>query len=134
VEITQRDFRRIDTARAVAAALRKRGAEVAIDDFGTGYASMSYLETLDLDVLKIDRSFIEAIGTGAPTTQVLGHVMAMARTLDLKMIAAGAGSEAPAAFLRAHGVHDAQGRLFGAATPFADVAPLAAGARASAAA
>jgi sensor c-di-GMP phosphodiesterase-like protein len=106
VEITQRDFRRIDTDRAVAAALRKRGAEVAIDDFGTG----------------------------APTSQVVGHVMATARTLDLKRIAAGAGSEAPAAFPRAHGVHDAQGRLFGAATPFADVAPMAAGARASAAA
>ncbi|VXB95841.1 EAL domain-containing protein [Massilia sp. 9I] len=126
VEITERDFLDMDNALRVIAALRARGVEVAVDDFGTGYSSLSYLAALELDFLKIDRAFIEAIGTGAPTSQVVGHIIAMARTMGLRMIAEGVESQAQADYLQGQAVQYAQGWLFGRPMSFADAVRLAA--------
>ncbi|MGZ5203104.1 MAG: EAL domain-containing protein, partial [Telluria sp.] len=121
LEITERSFLDLDATRMVLQALRERAIEVAIDDFGTGYSSLSYVESLHVDYLKIDRSFIEAIGTGAPTSQVVGHIIDMARSMRLRIIAEGIESTAQAEFLRDRHVQFAQGWSFGKPMPFADV-------------
>ncbi len=121
IEITERGFLDIESARTVITALRLRGIQVGIDDFGTGYSSLSYLETLDLDFLKIDRSFVEAIGTKAPTSQVVGHIIAMARTMGLRMVAEGVERDAQTDFLLGHQVENAQGWAFGKPMRFDEV-------------
>jgi sensor c-di-GMP phosphodiesterase-like protein len=121
LEVTERGLLDPVVARETSGVLRRHGFALAIDDFGTGYSSLSYLETLELDFLKIDRSFIEAIGTGAPTSQVVGPIIGMANDLGLRMIAEGVESQVQADFLAKRGVQYAQGWLFGRPMPFPEI-------------
>ncbi|ANY18282.1 hypothetical protein AW878_13875 [Bordetella pseudohinzii] len=91
--------------------LRAAGVRIAIDDFGAGYCSLSYLQQFPVDYLKIDKLFIEAITGSEPETPVLDLILALARRLDLAVVAEGVSEQAQLDYLRAHEVTYAQGFL-----------------------
>ncbi|WMJ67655.1 EAL domain-containing protein [Stenotrophomonas sp. 24(2023)] len=117
LEATERGFLDIDRARTTLAAARRAGHSIAIDDFGVGYSSLQYLAQLPLDALKIDKSFIDAIGTDSATSPVTPHIIGMARELGLWVVAEGVETEAQLAYLHAQQVQFGQGWLFARPLP-----------------
>jgi len=117
LEATERGFIDIRRARTSLANARRMGHCVAIDDFGVGYSSLQYLQQLPLDALKIDKSFIDAIGTDSATSPVTSHIIDMAKTLGLFTVAEGVETPAQLAYLQARQVEFGQGWLFSKALP-----------------
>lgn len=109
IEATERSFMNTDATRDVIAAFRAAGHPIYIDDFGTGYSSLSYLQTFKIDVLKIDRSFVETIAQDTASSAVAPHIIAMAHGLHLEIVAEGVESATQVAWLLEKGVQYAQG-------------------------
>ncbi|MFT4002889.1 MAG: EAL domain-containing protein [Rhizobium sp.] len=109
LEATERGFVDVEGARAVIARAHERGHVIAIDDFGTGFSSLQYLESLSVDTLKIDKSFVDTIGQTSSKSPVLSHIIEMARALNLYCVAEGVETEAQMDYLRGAGVEMAQG-------------------------
>lgn len=97
------------------ATLREAGVRIAVDDFGTGYSSLLYLKRLPLDYLKLDHAMTRDIGGAEADRIIVRSIIAMAKALELKVIAEGVESEAQLAALREEGCDYYQGFLRGKA-------------------
>lgn len=101
--------------------LRKAGAYVAIDDFGTGYSSLSYLRDLPVDAIKMDRSFVQEVTSSDKRAAIVRGMIAMARELQLKVVAEGVETAAEFELLKQFGCHAFQGFYLARPMPFADL-------------
>lgn len=97
--------------------LKRLGLCIAVDDFGTGYSSLNYLKQFPIDVLKIDRSFVDGLPGGEQDAQIARAIIAMAHSLGLAVIAEGVENQDQLDFLREHGCDQVQGYLFGKPMP-----------------
>lgn len=111
-EITERDMIREEEALDLFQWLHEQGYEIAVDDFGTGHSALIYLERFTLDYLKIDRGFVNAIGTETITSPVLDAVICLAKRLNMATVAEGVETQEQAKWLTVRGVNFLQGYYF----------------------
>ncbi len=114
LEITERELldKNNDIFIGTMEKLRSQGYALAVDDYGTGHASISYLQHFPFNYLKIDKIFIQAIGTKAITESLNDAIIQMAKDLNLIIIAEGVETEEQAKYLSDHGVQLLQGWYF----------------------
>jgi len=97
--------------------LRAMGVKLSLDDFGTGYSSLSYLKRFRFDVLKIDRSFVAGLPDNEDDVLLVKAILAMAKGLDLAVVAEGVETEEQLGFVTSQGCDSAQGYLLGMPMP-----------------
>jgi len=111
-EITERAMVRDENVGELFDWLHQQQIHIAIDDFGTGHSALIYLERYDFDYLKIDRGFVQSIGTDSLASPVLDTVLQLAKKLNLKSVAEGVETGEQAAWLINRGVTHLQGYIF----------------------
>ncbi|OHC60704.1 MAG: hypothetical protein A2040_00160 [Rhodocyclales bacterium GWA2_65_19] len=113
-----------ERAIGILGALAGQGITIAIDDFGTGYSSFSYLKRLPIHLLKIDRSFVDDIGTSREDESIVVAIITVAKSLGLQVVAEGVETAAQAKFLADQGCDFGQGYLYSRPVPAAEFAAL----------
>ena len=112
LEITERVVvQEIDTTRRTLARLKDIGVQIAIDDFGTGYSALTYLKSLPVDTLKIDRAFVRDLGANTRDQAIVQAIVALAHALGLGVVAEGVETATAARALLGLGCDRAQGFL-----------------------
>jgi EAL domain-containing protein (putative c-di-GMP-specific phosphodiesterase class I) len=91
------------------ASLKRVGVRLTIDDFGTGYSSLSYLKRFPVDAVKVDRAFVDGLGTDPHDSALVAAIVAMAAALDLEVTAEGVETQAQLAHLKRLGCRRVQG-------------------------
>ncbi|MFL5817027.1 MAG: EAL domain-containing protein [Conexibacter sp.] len=104
--------------------LKAMGVRLMLDDFGTGWSSLAYLKRFPLDGLKIDREFVDGLGSEPEDTAIVAAVLSMAAALELDVIAEGVETDEQLAWLRERGCGLAQGYLLGRPVPAGQLAEL----------
>jgi diguanylate cyclase (GGDEF)-like protein len=112
--------RTLDTLRRIKAL----GVSIAMDDFGTGYSSLSTLQAFPFDKLKIDKSFVDKIGSRQQASVIVTAVLGLGRSLDIPVLAEGVENEVQRAFLTSEACQQAQGYLFGRPQPLSAIRDL----------
>jgi diguanylate cyclase (GGDEF)-like protein/PAS domain S-box-containing protein len=107
----------IESAQHTLTEIRKFGVLISIDDFGTGYSSLAHLKRLPIDALKIDKSFISDLGRDTDDAAIVTATIAMAKSMDLKLVAEGVETQEQVDFLSGLGCDELQGFYFSTALP-----------------
>ena len=120
LEVTERQpLENLTETRRVVAALQGLGVRVAIDDVGTGHSGLSYMLKLGVDIIKIDKMFIDAIGTDRNSNTIIETLIDLAQNMRMDIIAEGVESFEQVVHLRELGVRAAQGYVFAPPLPSA---------------
>ncbi|GIE93151.1 two-component system response regulator [Paractinoplanes rishiriensis] len=114
----------ITTAKETLHALRRLGVRLAIDDFGTGYSSLSYLKQLPVDVIKIDKTFVDEVHIDEDDVALVDAVAGLGQALKMQTVAEGIESSEQWDTLRRIGIDHGQGYLFGRPVSAGDIADL----------
>ncbi len=109
--------RNVESAINILNSLSRHGFSISIDDFGTGYSSLSYLTKFPISVLKIDKSFVDNLGTEPNARAIAKAIVSMAHGINIKAIAEGVENPEQLAFLRGIGCDQMQGYLFSKPLP-----------------
>jgi len=118
LEVTERQpLDDLSNARRVVAALQDLGVKIAIDDIGAGHSGLSYILKLGVDVIKIDKMFVDALGSESSSTAIIETLVDLARNMDIEIIAEGVETFEQVIALRERGIQAVQGYVFAPPLP-----------------